>query len=230
MIVSKGCEKLISKVKKLDAEFKKYHIVHHEIIDGKFREYGLGCGQPPILKYLSDNEDATQKEIADYFNISQPAVAKSLKKMEESGLIIRFENKNDSRCHKLKLTKKGSSYFGLCPFHDDHNPSMSISSEKQIYKCFVCGASGNVFNFVMDYEHISFPETLNLLAKRYNMEGDFNLKKEVSKYEPYYEIMNIASKFYKNDAYPYEEVSKIASTNFFTLVLFIALLNTSEII
>lgn len=99
----------------------------------------------------------------------------------------------------LPLTKKGRNYFGLCPFHDDTNPSMSISSEKQIYKCFVCGASGNVFNFVMDYEHISFPESISMLAKRYNMEGEFNIKKEVSKYEPFYEIMNIASKFYQNN-------------------------------
>jgi len=99
----------------------------------------------------------------------------------------------------LPLTKKGRNYFGLCPFHDDTNPSMSISSEKQIYKCFVCGASGNVFNFVMDFEHLSFSETLGLLAKKYNMEGEFNLKKEVSRYEPFYEIMNIASKFYQNN-------------------------------
>ncbi len=99
----------------------------------------------------------------------------------------------------IPLTKKGRNYFGLCPFHDDTNPSMSISAEKQIYKCFVCGASGNVFNFVMDYEHLSFPETLSMLAKKYNMEGEFNLKKETSKYEPYYEIMNIASKFYQNN-------------------------------
>ena len=104
----------------------------------------------------------------------------------------------------IPLSKKGRNYFGICPFHDDTNPSMSISSEKQIYKCFVCGSSGNVFNFVMDYEHISFPETLNLLAKRYNMEGEFNLKKEVSKYEPFYEIMNIASKFYQNNLYSKE--------------------------
>ena len=99
----------------------------------------------------------------------------------------------------LPLTKKGRNYFGLCPFHDDTNPSMSISPEKQIYKCFVCGASGNVFNFVMDYEHVSFTEAISILAKKYNMEGDFNLKKEVSKYEPFYEIMNIASKFYQNN-------------------------------
>ena len=49
----------------------------------------------------------TQKEIADFLNVSQPAIAKSLKKMEESGLIVRFEDKKDTRCHKLKLTKKG---------------------------------------------------------------------------------------------------------------------------
>ena len=45
----------------------------------------------------------------------------------------------------LSLTRKGKNYFAICPFHDDHNPSMSISSEKQIYTCFVCGASGKVF-------------------------------------------------------------------------------------
>ena len=55
----------------------------------------------------------------------------------------------------ISLEKKGRNYFGLCPFHDDHTPSLSVSPEKQIYKCFVCGESGNVFNFVMNYEHIS---------------------------------------------------------------------------
>ena len=104
----------------------------------------------------------------------------------------------------IHLTKKGRNYFGLCPFHDDTNPSMSVSSEKQIYKCFVCGNSGNVFNFVMEYEHISFQEAVLNLAKNYNMEGDFNLKKEVSKYEPYYNIMDIANKFYQNNLFSKE--------------------------
>lgn len=99
----------------------------------------------------------------------------------------------------IPLTKKGRNYFGLCPFHDDTNPSMSVSSEKQIYKCFVCGNSGNVFNFVMEYEHLSFQEALINLAKRYNMEGEFNLKQEVNIYEPYYEMMRIASNFYQNN-------------------------------
>ena len=56
----------------------------------------------------------------------------------------------------LPIEQKGKNYFAICPFHDDHIPSMSISPEKQIYTCFVCGASGNVFNFVMNYEKISF--------------------------------------------------------------------------
>lgn len=56
----------------------------------------------------------------------------------------------------IQLTKRGKNYFGLCPFHDDHNPSLSVSLEKQIYRCFACGASGNVFNFIMDYEKSLF--------------------------------------------------------------------------
>lgn len=65
----------------------------------------------------------------------------------------------------LPLTKKGKSYVALCPFHDDHDPSMSISVDKQIYKCFVCGAGGNVFNFVRDFEKITFTEAVVRVAQ-----------------------------------------------------------------
>ena len=68
----------------------------------------------------------------------------------------------------IPLIQKGKNYFGVCPFHNDNNPSMSVSREKQIYKCFSCGASGNVFNFLMDYEHIEFKEALKILAKHFN--------------------------------------------------------------
>ena len=54
----------------------------------------------------------------------------------------------------LPLVQKGKNYFGVCPFHNDTNPSMSVSREKQIYKCFSCGASGNIFTFVSEYENI----------------------------------------------------------------------------
>ena len=60
----------------------------------------------------------------------------------------------------LPLTAKGKNYFGVCPFHDDHSPSMSVSKEKQIYTCFSCGATGNVFKFLQDYENISFMEAV----------------------------------------------------------------------
>ena len=101
----------------------------------------------------------------------------------------------------IPLSKRGRNYFGLCPFHDDHSPSLSVSSEKQIYKCFVCGESGNVFNFVMNYEHLSFPETISLLAKNIGMELDISVKKDNrdNKYDYLYEIMDIANKFYQNN-------------------------------
>ncbi len=71
----------------------------------------------------------------------------------------------DVLSHYIALQKKGRNYVALCPFHDDHNPSMSISEDKQIYKCFVCGAGGNVFTFVSNYEKISFLEAVYKVAE-----------------------------------------------------------------
>ena len=58
--------------------------------------------------------------------------------------------------HYVPLTRKGKNYVCTCPFHDDHDPSLTISPDKQIFKCFVCGTGGNVFTFVQKYEQISF--------------------------------------------------------------------------
>jgi len=66
----------------------------------------------------------------------------------------------------VKLQRKGSSYFGLCPFHNEKSPSFSVSPSKQMYYCFGCGAGGNVFTFIMEYENYTFPEALKLLADR----------------------------------------------------------------
>lgn len=66
----------------------------------------------------------------------------------------------------VKLQKKGSSYFGLCPFHNEKSPSFSVSRDKQMYYCFGCGAGGNVFTFLMEYENYSFVEALKTLAER----------------------------------------------------------------
>ena len=70
----------------------------------------------------------------------------------------------------VKLQKKGSSYFGLCPFHNEKSPSFSVSRQKQMYYCFGCGAGGNVFTFIMEYENYSFVEALRMLAERVGME------------------------------------------------------------
>lgn len=70
----------------------------------------------------------------------------------------------------VKLTRKGSSYFGLCPFHNEKTPSFSVTPAKQMYYCFGCGAGGNVFTFLMDYENLSFTEAVHILAERAGVE------------------------------------------------------------
>jgi DNA primase len=100
----------------------------------------------------------------------------------------------------IPLTQKGKNYFGVCPFHEDHAPSMSVSSEKQIYKCFSCGATGNVFTFVENYLNISFAEAVSLLADKagINISKTLLPKKEV-KYKEEYDLMNFVMKFYQNN-------------------------------
>ncbi|MCQ2524170.1 MAG: DNA primase [Lachnospiraceae bacterium] len=66
----------------------------------------------------------------------------------------------------VKIQKKGSSYFGLCPFHSEKSPSFSVSGSKQIYYCFGCGAGGNVISFIMNYENYNFQEAVKFLADR----------------------------------------------------------------
>ena len=70
----------------------------------------------------------------------------------------------------VTLTKKGKDYKCLCPFHDDKNPSMSVSPSRGIYKCFSCGAAGNTVKFVMEHERMTYPEALKYLAHKYNIE------------------------------------------------------------
>lgn len=70
----------------------------------------------------------------------------------------------------VKLQKKGSSYFGLCPFHNEKSPSFSVSRAKQMYYCFGCGAGGNVITFIMEYENFTFVEAVRMLAERAGVE------------------------------------------------------------
>ncbi len=70
----------------------------------------------------------------------------------------------------IKLNRRGSNYQGLCPFHNEKTPSFSVNPARQIYKCFGCGKAGNVITFIMEYESMSFPEALKLLADRSGVE------------------------------------------------------------
>ena len=70
----------------------------------------------------------------------------------------------------VRLTKKGTNYWGLCPFHREKTPSFSVSPQKQIYKCFGCGKGGGVVNFVMEAEQLPFVDAVRLLAQRANLE------------------------------------------------------------
>ena len=101
---------------------------------------------------------------------------------------------------KIPLEKRGKNYFGVCPFHDDTNPSMSVSREKQIYTCFSCHATGNVFTFLMNYEHKEFNQVVSDLADRLGITlKGFKAKKISTKYDDWYNIYNFANKFYQNN-------------------------------
>lgn len=70
----------------------------------------------------------------------------------------------------VKLQRKGSSYFGLCPFHNEKSPSFSVNRDKQMYYCFGCGAGGDAYAFLMEYENFSFPEAVQQLARQAGVE------------------------------------------------------------
>lgn len=99
----------------------------------------------------------------------------------------------------IPLTSKGKNYFGVCPFHDDHSPSMSVSREKQIYTCFSCGASGNVFKFISDYENISFIESVKKCAEMAGISVNIGQVKEKIKNKELYDIYELSQKFYQNN-------------------------------
>ena len=101
----------------------------------------------------------------------------------------------------VRLTKKGSTYFGLCPFHNEKTGSFSVSPNKQMYYCFGCGAGGNVFTFLMQYENFSFPEAMEALAERAGIElpkqeMSAQAKIEADKRQILLEINKAAGKYY----------------------------------
>ena len=101
----------------------------------------------------------------------------------------------------VNLTKKGKNYIGVCPFHDDHSPSMSVSPEKQIFTCFSCGATGNVFTFVSDFEKISFSDAVRLLGEKAGISIGNNTYIGNIKRDEYFDIYDSANKFYQNSLF-----------------------------
>ena len=89
--------------------------------------------------------------------------------MLDRAIVDRVQQANDIAdviSEHIRLTKKGTQMVGLCPFHDDHRPSMYVSAVKQIFKCFACGAGGDVFKFVQMRENLTFPQAIERLAQR----------------------------------------------------------------
>ncbi len=101
----------------------------------------------------------------------------------------------------VRLQKKGSSHWGLCPFHNEKSPSFSVSGNKQMYHCFGCGAGGNVFTFIMNYENYTFPEAVKLLADRAGvnlpeMEYSAEMQQKANKRARLLEVNKEAAKFF----------------------------------
>ena len=99
----------------------------------------------------------------------------------------------------IAVEKKGRNFVAICPFHDDSNPSLTISPDKQIYKCFVCGAGGNVFTFVQNFNNVSFVEAVDTVAKSVNIDLNINLRNQTYSLseddKKYYKITEDASNF-----------------------------------
>lgn len=103
---------------------------------------------------------------------------------------------------RIPLTARGKNYFGVCPFHEDTHPSMSVSREKQIYRCFSCGESGNVFNFVMKYDHKSFAEVIKELGERAGIDTKtVHINQKDEKYSNLYEAYQLSQKYFQNNLY-----------------------------
>ena len=100
----------------------------------------------------------------------------------------------------ITLNRSGKDYVGICPFHDDHSPSMHVSPQKNIFKCFVCNTSGNVFSFVQKYENVPFLEAVKIVADKSGL--DFTYSKDSfkdNKFKKEYEIMDLSLLFYQNN-------------------------------
>ena len=99
----------------------------------------------------------------------------------------------------ISLTKRGKNYFGVCPFHEDADPSLSVSEEKQMFSCFSCHTGGNVFSFVQNYETVSFLEAVKIVADKASIKLDITPTKIPLKNKEIYDIYEMGQKLYLNN-------------------------------
>jgi len=110
----------------------------------------------------------------------------------------------------VDLKNRGNNYFGLCPFHNEKTPSFSVAPAKQIYHCFGCGKGGNVFSFIMDYQKISFPEAIKVLADKYNVNLEIDKKNIIPEiYSSIYDLHYIAENLYIDNLFSNKGVSAL---------------------
>lgn len=100
----------------------------------------------------------------------------------------------------IPLNKSGGDYVGVCPFHDDHSPSMHVSTKLNIFKCFVCNTGGNVFSFVQKFENVSYLESIKIVANKSGINFNYQIDKESTrKFKKEFDIMDLSLKFYQNN-------------------------------
>jgi len=117
----------------------------------------------------------------------------------------------------VKLKKRGASYLGLCPFHNEKTPSFTVSPSKEIYKCFGCGKSGNTISFLMEHEKYSYVDALKWLANKYNVEVEETYSSpEVLQQrqlaDSLFIINQFAQKFFSEQLFETEEGQSVALT------------------
>ncbi len=119
----------------------------------------------------------------------------------------------------VSLKKRGASMIGLCPFHNEKTPSFNVSPARGIYKCFGCSKGGNSVNFVMEHEHLSYPEALRWLAKKYNIEIAEEKKSDEqqerdNERESLFVVLNFAQKHYTKNLHETEQGKAIGLSYF----------------
>ena len=99
----------------------------------------------------------------------------------------------------IPVQRRGREFLAVCPFHDDHKPSMHVNRERQMYKCFVCGEGGNVYTFVQNFEHVSFPEAVGkvaeLIGHPLSVQTSYARQQVDPQKERYYKVLNETIRF-----------------------------------